>query len=101
MNSPISSSDAAAGWGRCLAAFLGALGLGALLVLAFMIAVDPYDSGRFGLLGIEGGADPPGVPATPRGGRDPQFDSAVIGNSTGQRLNPAELSQETGKHFVQ
>jgi hypothetical protein len=25
----------------------------------------------------------------------------VIGNSTGQRLNPAELSQATGQHFVQ
>jgi hypothetical protein len=101
MNSPISSSDTAAGWDRCLAAFLGALGLGALLLLAFMIAVDPYDSGRFGLLGIEGVADSTEVTANASRARDPQFDSAVIGNSTGQRLNPAELSQETGKHFVQ
>jgi hypothetical protein len=101
MNSPISSSDTAADWGRCLAAFLGALGLGALLVLAFMIAVDPYDSGRFGLLGIEGVADSTEVTANASRARDAQFDSAVIGNSTGQRLNPAELSQETGKHFVQ
>lgn len=100
MNSSISGSDDAVEWGRCLAAFLGTLGLGAALMLAFMIAVDPYDSGRFGLLGIEGVADSTEVTANASRARDPQFDSAVIGNSTGQRLNPAELSQATGKHFV-
>jgi hypothetical protein len=89
------------GWSRCLAAFLGALGLGALVVLAFMIAVDPYDSGRFGLLGIVGVADSAEFTANASRARDPQFDSAVIGNSTGQRLKPAELSKATGKHFVQ
>jgi hypothetical protein len=101
MNSPISSSDDATQWGRGLAAFLGALGLGALLVLAVMIAVDPYDSGRFGLLGIAGVADSTEVTANASRARDPQFDSAVFGNSTGQRLNPAELSQATGNRFVQ
>jgi len=101
MNSPISSSDTDPGWGRGLAAFLGALGLGGLLVLAFMIAIDPYDSGRFGLLGIEGVADSTEVTANASRARDPLFDSAVIGNSTGQRLKPAELSEATGKHFVQ
>jgi hypothetical protein len=100
MNSSISSSDDASAWGRWLAAFLGALALGALLVLAVMIAVDPYDSGRFGLLGIEGVADNTEVTANASRARDPQFDSAIFGNSTGQRLNPAELSQATGKHFV-
>ena len=98
MNSSISSSDDASAWGRWLAAFLGAFALGALLVLAVMIAVDPYDSGRFGLLGIEGVADNTEVTANASRARDPQFDSAIFGNSTGQRLNPAELSQATGKH---
>jgi hypothetical protein len=101
MNSSISSSDDAFEWGRCLLVFLGVLGLGAALVLGVMIAVDPYDSGRFGLLGIEGVADSTEVTANASRARDPQFDSAVIGNSTGQRLNPAELSQATGLHFVQ
>jgi hypothetical protein len=101
MNSSISSSDDAIQWGRCLVAFLGALGLGALLVLAVMIAVDPYDSGRFGLLGIVGVADSTEVTANASRARDPQFDSAIFGNSTGQRVNPAELSQATGHHFVQ
>ncbi len=104
MNSSISGSDSADSayeWGRCLVAFLAVLGLGAILVLGVMIAVDPYDSGRFGLLGIEGVADSTEVTANASRARDPQFDSAVIGNSTGQRLNPAELSQATGLHFVQ
>src|SRR5205085_776039 len=33
--------------------------------------------------------------------RDPQFDSAVFGNSTGQLLKPSELSRLTGASFVQ
>jgi hypothetical protein len=101
MNSFISSSDDAIRCGRSLLAFLGGLALGALLVLAVMITIDPYDSGRFGLLGIEGVADSTESTANASRARDPQFDSAIFGNSTGQRLNPAELSQGTGKHFVQ
>ena len=55
MSLSTSSSDDASAWGRCLMACLGTLGLGALLlILALMIVVDPYDSGRFGLLGIDG-----------------------------------------------
>jgi hypothetical protein len=101
MNSSISSSDTGSEWGRCLLAFLGVLALGSSLMLAFMIAVDPYDSGRFGWLGIEGVADNAEFTANASRARDPRFDSAIFGNSTGQRLNPAELSQATGKHFVQ
>jgi hypothetical protein len=101
MNSSISSSDSAFEWGRCLVVFLAVLALGAAAVLGVMIAVDPYDSGRFGLLGIEGVADSTEVLANASRARDQQFDSAIIGNSTGQRLNPAELSQAAGRHFVQ
>ena len=39
--------------------------------------------------------------ATASRARDPQFDSAVIGNSTAQMLDPAELSRATGLRFVQ
>jgi hypothetical protein len=101
MNSSISSSDNASEWGRCLVAFLGVLALGGALVLGTMIVVDPYDSGRFGWLGIEGVADSTESTANASRARDPKFDSAIFGNSTGQRLNPAELSQATGQHFVQ
>ncbi len=69
-------------------------------MLGFVVAVDPYDTGRFALLRM------PGVPAqTPRTanasrGRDPAFDAAVIGNSHVQMLSPAELSAGTGLAFV-
>jgi hypothetical protein len=88
-------------WRRCLAAFVGVLVGGGMLILAFVVAVDPYDSGRFGFLGIQGVDD--WTPATANASRahDPRFDSAIISNSTGQRLNPAELSQATGLRFVQ
>jgi hypothetical protein len=101
MNSSISSSDNPSEWGRCLATFLGVVVLGACLIFAFMIVVDPYDSGRFGLLGIEGVDDRTAATANASRARDPHFDSAIIGNSTGQRLSPAELSDATGLHFVQ
>jgi hypothetical protein len=106
MNSSISSSEATAegaatAWGRWLVYFLGTLALGCALVLAFVLVVDPYDSGRVGLLGIKGVRDESPRTATASRARDPAFDAAVIGNSTGQLLKPAELSQLTGARFVQ
>lgn len=101
MSSSTSSSDVAVGWGRCLAACVGAFAAGAVLLFAFMVLVDPYDSGRFGLLGIVGIDDKYALTANASRARDPRFDSAIFGNSTGQLLNPAELSEATGKRFVQ
>jgi hypothetical protein len=100
MNSSISSSDDELAWGRCLKACLGTLALGATLVFACMIAVDPYDSGKFGLLGIAGVTDGNPRLANASRARDPQFDSAVIGDSTAMLLNPAELSRKTGTNVV-
>jgi hypothetical protein len=99
MNSSTSSSDTA--YGRCLTACFGALGLGALSILVLMMAVDPYDSGRFGWLGIEGVSDKIALTANASRARDPHFDAAIFADSTGQLLNPAELSQATGARFVQ
>jgi hypothetical protein len=106
MSSSISSSDAlaetdAAAWRRWLAAFLGALALGAAAIFALVLIVDPYDSGRFGILGIQGVYDESPRTANASRARDPQFDSAVFGNSTGQLLKPSELSRLTGASFVQ
>jgi hypothetical protein len=98
---PTTGSDSSTEWGRCLAACLGALGIGGLLLLAFMIAVDPYDAGKFGLLGIDGVDDRDTHTATASRARDASFDSAVIGNSTAQLLDPTELSHATGLRFVQ
>src|SRR5947209_3856590 len=105
MSSSISSSDAigadAAAWGGWLVAFLGALALGAALVFALVPLVDPYGSGRFGILGIQGVYDESPRTANASRARDPQFDSAVFGNSTGQLLKPSEISRLTGASFVQ
>ena len=96
----ISSSDSAS-WARWLATFLSTLALGTALVMALVILVDPYDSGRFGWLGIKGVSDESPRTANASRGRDPQFDSAVFGNSTGQLLNPTELSRASNARFVQ
>jgi hypothetical protein len=101
MDLPITDSDASPEWTRWLTTCVGTLGLGALLLFAFMIVVDPYDSGRFGLLGIEGIDDRDTHTATASRARDAHFDSAIIGNSTGQLLDPVKLSQATGRRFVQ
>ena len=101
MGLPTSTSDQPDDWSGSLAACLGALVIGALLLLAVMIAVDPYDTGKFGWLGIDGVDDRDTHTATASRARDPQFDSAVIGNSTAQLINPAGLSRATGLRFVQ
>lgn len=100
MSSSISSSEPAPEWGRWLGAFLAALASGAALVFAFVIAIDPYDSGRFGFLRIEGVSDINPNTANASRARDPQFDSAIIGDSTAQLLEPSALSI-TGARFVQ
>jgi hypothetical protein len=100
-DSAISTSDSPAAWDRCLVAFLGTLGILASLLYAFLIAVDPYDSGKFGFLGIDGVDDRNTPTASASRARDPHFDSAIIGNSTALLLNPNPLSEATGLRFVQ
>ena len=100
MNSSTSSSESQA-WGRWLATFLWMAALGACMIFALVILVDPYDSGRFGFIGIKGISDESPRTANASRGRDPQFTAAVFGNSTGQLLKPTELSQATGLRFVQ
>jgi hypothetical protein len=101
MDLPISNSDASPEWTRCLTACVGTLGIGGLLLLAFMVVVDPYDSGKFGLLGIDGVDDRDTHTAVASLARDANFDSAIIGNSTALMLDPVELSRATGRRFVQ
>jgi hypothetical protein len=107
MTSSISSSETipvaetALQWRRWLVAFFSVPVMGACVISASLIAIDPYDTGKFALFGINGVDDQNTVTAIPSRARDPQFDSAIIGNSTVQRLNPAELSQATGRRFVQ
>jgi hypothetical protein len=107
MSSSTSSSEAVVApsetspWDRWLVTFLGALALGAALVYTLLVIVDPYDSGRVGMLGIKGVDDVSPRTANASRARDQSFDSAIIGNSTGQLIKPSELSRLTGLRFVQ
>src|SRR4030095_13907913 len=100
MSLSTSSSDCRA-WGRWLATFVCMSALGACVIFTLVILVDPYDSGRFGFIGIKGISEKSPRTANASRGRDPQFSAAVFGNSSGQLLKPTELSQATGVRFVQ
>src|SRR5262244_3499053 len=73
-----------------------------LTVVYFLIVVlDPYDSGRITNYTVSGVVDENPRTANASRGRDPLFDSVVIGNSRGQLLDPKRLSDGTGLSFVQ
>jgi hypothetical protein len=113
-------------WRRFALAYLGVFAgvVGAIYV--FIIAVDPYDSGRFPSLGLygvfnglqrsgnaaAGGAarsDAAGLGDTDTSqrtgnvalGRAARFNAAIFGNSHGQLISPQRLSRATGLDFVQ
>jgi hypothetical protein len=87
-------------WRRWLVVFCGVKGAGAVL-FALLLLIDPYDTGRFPSFGIVGIGDRSMRTADASRGRDPRFNAAVIGNSTGQRLDPYRLSEGTGLRFIQ
>jgi hypothetical protein len=99
MNSSISGSDAGR-WRRLLLAYAAATALVWLVLAAFVLAVDPYDSGRFALLPSRGVPDFGQRLSFARVGRRPDVNGAVFGNSTIQLLDPERLTHLTGKHFV-
>jgi hypothetical protein len=109
MNSSISGSnrrmhigcDVRLAWRHWLTIFCGTFfGLSALL-FALLLLIDPYDTGRFSGFGIVGIGDNTTRTADASRGRDPQFNAAVIGSSTGQLLDPYRLSREAGLRFAQ
>jgi hypothetical protein len=94
-------------WRRCAIAFLAVFlgGLGSLY--AFVLVVDPYDTGRFptplhsGVFSGRGQFETGQRTGNASRGRDPRFNAAVFGNSRAQLLDPAKLSAATGLSFVQ
>jgi hypothetical protein len=82
---------------RFLAVFVGFLAA----TLAFVILIDPYDSGRFPSLGIAGVSDTNQRTAYVSLGRSDKFDAAIFSDSHGQLLDPDRLTQATGLSFVQ
>lgn len=87
-------------WQRYVMVFLLTLCLGGP-TFGFVLLIDPYDSGRFGRGWISGIVDENPSTASASRGRDPRFNSAVIGNSHGQLIDPARLSSDSGLKFVQ
>src|ERR1700750_2166023 len=80
-----------------LAFFGGALGL----IYVGLIVIDPSATDRFPTFMKPGVIDSGQRTSNASHGRDPRFDAAVTGNSRGQMLDPAKLSEQTGLSFVQ
>jgi hypothetical protein len=98
MNSSISTSER--GWSGLLLRYLAwTLTIG-FVVGGVIIGLDPYDTGRFAVFGNHG---------VPQFGqrlsfaslaRNPEFDAAIIGNSTLQLIDPARLGVAAGNRVV-
>lgn len=94
------AADTSAKWRHWLAVFFatlaGLIGASYLLVLV----IDPFSTGRFTPIKRVDVASR--LPQYANAGRvrDPQFDSAIIGNSHAERLNPANIGSATGRSFV-
>jgi len=71
------------------------------LALAFVVLIDPYDSGRFPSLGISGVSDTNQRTEYVSLGRSDKFNAAIFSSSHGQLLDPERLTQATGLSFVQ
>jgi hypothetical protein len=111
MSSSTSNSDpptgdqanrgADASWRRWIIVFCTTFfGLGGLL-FTLLLLIDPYDSARFPTLGIVGIDDHNPRMANVSRARDPAFDGAVFGNSTGQLIDPHRIGPPTGLSFTQ
>jgi hypothetical protein len=101
MSSSTSSFEAARAWRRF--AFLLVLCTAGLIagIVGAAYAIDPYDTGRSRLFEKRGvRAQGPRTAAASRG-RDPAFDSAIVGNSHVQLLSPERLRGKSGLSFVQ
>jgi hypothetical protein len=97
----VADAGANAPWRRWIIAFCATFfGLGGLLFVLLLL-IDPYDSARFPTLGIVGIDDHNPRMAHVSRARDPRFDAAIIGNSTGQLIDPHRIGPPTGLSFTQ
>ena len=88
-------------WRRFALTFVISLFGGLGLIYIALLAIDPYDTGRFPTF-IEPGIshDSKRMGDASRG-RDPQFDVPILGNLRNEQLDPERLSVATGRSFVQ
>lgn len=88
-------------WRQFLATFCAASILVGAVLLAFVVIVDPYDTGRFTPLRVYGMPKNSTSLVTASLARDPAIDGAIVGNSTIQLLNPRRLQSLTGEKLAQ
>ena len=80
-----------------LAAFIGTL---AVFFLA-VIVIDPFDSGRFPTFMPSGSPDDRAPTINISRGRDPRFDSILLGSSRAVLMDPRRITALTGYRFVE
>ena len=90
-----------AAWRRFVMTFVLVFGGGLTLLCILIIAIDPYDSGRFPTFMPAGVSDENQQTANASDGRNPRFNAAVFGNSHGMLLSPARLANLTSLPFVE
>ncbi len=90
----------ATGWARFTAAALGLTALAVAALVAFLVVLDPYDSGRLTPFPQPGVAPHGPRTANASRGRDPAFDTAIVGNSHIQLVEPARLDAQAGTRTV-
>jgi hypothetical protein len=103
MNSSTSASDDASEaprWRRLLCRYATITLTAGLALGILVLALDPYDTGRFSLLPAYGVADFGPRLASASIGRRRDVDAAIFGNSTVQLLDPARLSRMSGYTVV-
>jgi hypothetical protein len=98
---PTRTESTEAAWRGYALRLIAVFGAVLAVVFAFIIAVDPYDSGRFPGIGLVGISDATQRTADVSLGRSNEFNAAIFGNSHGQLIDPARLTQQTGLSFVQ
>lgn len=98
MSSSTSSSERR--WKRFLRVYAAVLLAAGLAGFALVVVVDPYNTGM--LTPLDRHLRIHDAPRFAHAGRarDPDFDSAIFGNSTGQLLDPARLDQLIGGRFA-
>ncbi len=103
MSSSIFDSEtaAASAWKRWLGKFLTTLSLAAAAILASIVLLDPYSTGRLSPITRVDITVGRRLFENAARVRDLRFDAAIFGNSHAYRLEPARLDRATGRHFVQ
>jgi hypothetical protein len=99
MNSSTSISERRP-WRRLLWRYAASTLIVGAVVVTLLLALDPYDTGRFSLLPTHGVANFGQRLVFASIARRPDVDTAILGNSTVQLIDPARLSRLIGHSVV-